>query len=41
MQLLNKRITCFLELAACLSFSVAAEHLNITQQAVTYQIAEL
>ncbi|MCR5538200.1 MAG: LysR family transcriptional regulator [Lachnospiraceae bacterium] len=41
MQLLNKRITCFLELASCLSFSVAAEHLNITQQAVTYQIAEL
>jgi len=41
MQLLNKRITCFLELAARLSFSVAAEHLNITQQAVTYQIAEL
>ena len=41
MQLLNKRITCFLELASCLSFSTAAEHLHITQQAVTYQIAEL
>lgn len=38
---LNKRIVCFLEVSSCLNFSVAAEHLYLTQQAVTYRISEL
>ena len=39
--MLYQRIRCFLEVAACLSFSTAARNLYISQQAVTRQIAAL
>ena len=39
--MLFQRITCFLEVASCLSFSTAAHNLHISQQAVTKQIAAL
>ena len=39
--MLYHRIQCFLEVASCLSFSMAAKNLHISQQAVTRQIAAL
>lgn len=39
--MLYQRIRCFLEVAACLNFSTAAQNLYISQQAVTRQIAAL
>lgn len=39
--MLYRQIQCFLEVANCLSFTVAAKNLYMTQQAVTKQIAAL
>jgi DNA-binding transcriptional LysR family regulator len=39
--MLTKQIICFLEVASCLSFSAAADHLFMSQQAVTSQVANL
>lgn len=39
--MLTKRILCFLEVASCLSFGAAAEHLYMSQQAVSSQVSNL